>query len=262
MSEVPLSATGKTAEQVAREAVALASRTLVRGFRKHKQVYFKGRGNVVTDTDYRAEARVIVHLQREYPDFSILSEEKGAIEGSTGYTWIIDPLDGSRNFASENPHFAVNLGLAYEGDMLLAFTLDPLRKELFHALKGGGAFLNGAPISVSKQETIAASVLATDMGYDEEMARRGLEMLANLWPGMQTIRIMGSAALGLAWAACSRVDLYFHHALAPWDVMCGLLLVREAGGVITSGSGGPADFHKPSIIASNAKVHAEFSGTD
>ena len=176
----------------------------------------------------------------------------------TGYTWIIDPLDGSRNFASENPHFAVNLGLAYEGDMLLAFTLDPLRKELFHALKGGGAFLNGAPISVSKQETIAASVLATDMGYDEEMARRGLEMLADIWPGMQTVRIMGSAALGLAWAACGRVDLYFHHALAPWDVMCGLLLVREAGGVITSGSGGPADFHKPSIIATNAQIHAEF----
>ena len=258
MSEVPLSSTGKTAEQVAREAVALASRTLVRGFHKQKQVYFKGRGNVVTDTDYRAEARVIDHLQREFPDFSILSEEKGAIEGATGYTWIIDPLDGSRNFASENPHFAVNLGLAYEGDMLLAFTLDPLRKELFHAVKGGGAFLNGAPISVSKQEAIAASVLATDMGYDEEMARRGLEMLADIWPGMQTIRIMGSAALGLAWAACGRVDLYFHHALAPWDVMCGLLLVREAGGVITSGSGGPADFHKPSIIATNAQIHAEF----
>ena len=82
---------------------------------------------------------------------------------------------------------------------------------------------------MSQQESIAASVLATDMGYDEEMARRGLEMLANLWPGMQTVRIMGSAALGLAWAACGRVDLYFHHSLAPWDVMCGLLLVREAG---------------------------------
>ncbi len=258
MNEVPLSVTGKTAEEAAREAVTLASRTLVRGFRKQKQVYFKGRGNVVTDTDYRAEARVIDHLQREFPNFSILSEEKGSIEGSSGYTWIIDPLDGSRNFASENPHFAVNLGLAFEGEMLLAFTLDPLRKELFHAINGGGAFLNGTLISVSRQETIAASVLATEMGYDEDMARRGLELLANLWPGMQTVRIMGSAALGLAWAACGRVDLYFHHALAPWDVMCGLLLVREAGGVITSGTGGPADFHKPSIIATNSPLHAEF----
>ena len=106
MNEVPLSATGKAAEQVAREAVALAGRTLVRGFRRQKRVYFKGRGNVVTDTDYRAESRIIEHLQREFPDFSILSEEKGAIEGTGGYTWIIDPLDGSRNFASENPHFA------------------------------------------------------------------------------------------------------------------------------------------------------------
>ncbi len=258
MSDIPLSATGKTAEQVAREAIALARRTLVRGFQKQKQVYFKGRGNVVTDTDYRAESLILNHLRQEFPGFSILSEEKGAVQGSTGYTWIVDPLDGSRNFASENPHFAINLALAHEGEMLLAFTCDPLRRELFHACKSGGAFLNGKPISVSRHENIAASVLATDMGYDEEMALRALEMLAGLWPGMQTIRIMGSAALGLAYAACGRVDLYFHHALAPWDVMSGLLLVREAGGVVTTGSGSPADFRTPSIIATNAPIHAEF----
>lgn len=258
MSELPLSATGKSAEQVAREAIAKASRTLVRGFRRQKEVHFKGRGNVVTDADYRAEARILQHLQREFPEFSILSEEKGAIEGSSGWMWIVDPLDGSRNFASENPHFAVNLGLAYEGEMELAFTYDTLRKEMFHARRGGGAFLNDKPIRVSQQETIAASVLSTDMGYDEEMARRAVLMLADIWPGMQTIRIMGSAALGLAWAACGRVDMYFHHALAPWDVMCGLLLVREAGGVVTTGSGATADFRTPSVIASNTAIHGEF----
>ena len=99
------------------------------------------------------------------------------MEGSSGWTWIVDPLDGSRNFASENPHFAVNLGLAYEGEMELAFTYDPLRKEMFHGRRGGGAFLNDKPIRVSQQETIAASVLSTDMGYDEEMARRAVLML-------------------------------------------------------------------------------------
>ena len=258
MSELPLSASGKTAEQVAREAIAKASRTLVRGFRGRKEVHFKGRGNVVTDADYRAEARILQHLQQEFPEFSILSEEKGAVEGSREWMWIVDPLDGSRNFASENPHFAINLGLAYKGEMELAFTYDPLRKEMFHASKGEGAFLNDKPIRVSSQETIAASVLSTDMGYDEEMARRAVLMLVDMWPGMQTIRIMGSAALGLAWAACGRVDMYFHHALAPWDVMCGLLLVREAGGVVTTGSGGPADFRTPSVIATNAAIHAEF----
>lgn len=258
MSGLPLSATGKTAEQVAREAIAKASRTLVRGFRGQKEVQFKGRGNVVTDTDYRAEARILELLQEEFPEFSILSEERGAVEGSDEWTWIVDPLDGSRNFASENPHFAINIGLARGEDMELAFTYDPLRKELFHACKGGGAFLNDRPIRVSQQETIAASVLSTDMGYDEDMAHRALLMLADIWPGMQTIRIMGSAALGMAWAACARVDMYFHHSLAPWDVMCGLLLVREAGGVVTTGAGRAADFRAPSVIAANAAIHAEF----
>lgn len=258
MSELPLSTTGKTAEQVARQCISLASRTLVRGFRQQKEIHFKGRGNVVTDADYRAESRILNHLHQEFPEFSILSEEKGAVDRGSEYTWIVDPLDGSRNFASENPHFAINLGLAYEGEVVLAFTLDPLRKELFHASNGGGAFLNDRPIRVSQQETIAASVLATDMGYDEEMAHRALLMLADMWPGMQTIRVMGSAALGLAWAACGRVDMYFHHALAPWDVMCGLLLVKEAGGVVTTGSGACANFRTPSIIATNAAIHAEF----
>ena len=258
MREIPLSASGRTAEQVAKEAVRRAGRTLVRGFRTQKQVYFKGRGNVVTDTDYRAEARILKHLQQEFPDFSILSEEKGAVAGSSGFTWIVDPLDGSRNFVSENPHFAVNLGLALEGEMLLAYTFDPLRKELFEARKGNGSLLNGNAISVSGQETIADSVLATDMGYDEEMARRALDMLAGIWPGMQTIRIMGSAALGMAWAACGRVDVYFHHALAPWDLMCGLLLVREAGGVVTTGSGAPGYIESKSVIATSAALHGEF----
>lgn len=258
MRELPLSATGKTAEQVAREAIAKASRTLARGFRGRKEIQFKGRGNVVTDADYRAESQILELLQKEFPEFSILSEERGAVERSGEWTWIVDPLDGSRNFASENPHFAINVGLARGDDMELAFTYDPLRKEMFHACKGGGAFLNDKPIHVSRQESIAASVLSTDMGYDEDMAHRALLMLAEMWPGMQTIRIMGSAALGMAWASCGRVDMYFHHALAPWDVMCGLLLVREAGGVVTTGSGGPADFRKPSVIATNAMIHGEF----
>jgi len=120
---------------------------------------------------------------------------------------------------------------------VLGLTYDPLREELFHAIKGQGAFVNGSPISVSKQDSVQASVLALDMGYSEELARKACEMLIFLWPGMQTTRIMGSAALGLAYAATSRVDLYFHHFLAPWDLVSGILLVQEAGGVITQGNG-------------------------
>ncbi len=258
MLDVPSSARGKSAYDVAHEATMEAGRLLVRGYGEQKQISFKGRGNVVTNLDLEVEARVIDLLLQEYPDFGILSEEREAIPGKGEYTWILDPLDGSRNFASGNPFFSVNLGLVRGKEVVLGLTYDPLREELFHAIKGQGAFLNESPLSISKQDSVQASVLALDMGYSEELARKACEMLIFLWPGMQSTRIMGSAALGLAYAATGRVDLYFHHFLAPWDLVSGILLVQEAGGVITQGNGGPVSPWSRSVIASNKAIHADF----
>ncbi|MEE9199745.1 MAG: inositol monophosphatase [Dehalococcoidia bacterium] len=243
---------------MALQAVMEASETLVGAFRDRKEVIYKGRGNVVTNLDYQVEKQVIDLLQKEYPRFGVLSEEGRVIEGQEEYTWVLDPLDGTRNYASGNPLFSVNLGLAHRDEVVLGITYDPLQKELFRASKGKGAFLNDSPISVSQQTSVQASVLGLDMGYSDERGKQALQMLVSLWPGMQTIRIMGSAALGLAYAAAGRLDLYFHHSLAPWDLVSGILLVQEAGGVITDGDGARATFWSKSIIASNEAIHADF----
>lgn len=258
MVDLPNSRNGMKALDVAIRAAKEAGRIIVERYRSDIKVQHKGRGNIVTDVDLLVERETIAFLREEYPTHGILSEESVKEESSSGYTWIVDPLDGTRNYASGVPMFSVNLALVLGGEVILGITYDPLRNELFWAQKGRGAFLNDAPISVSSNETVKASLIGSDMGYDDEKARRALELVLALWPGMQSMRIMGSAALGLAYAACGRLDLYFHHSLAPWDIVSGILLVKEAGGVITDRDGGPVGIHSSGVIASNKAIHADF----
>lgn len=258
MLTLPTSRSGKTALEVATRAVKKAGALITARFHTEKKVTSKGRGNVVTDVDLLVEREVIEFLQDEYPDHGILCEETGGKESFSEYTWILDPLDGTRNFASGIPFFSVALALAKGEDVLLGMVFDPIRSELFRAEKGKGASLNDMPISVSKKESLQASVVGFDMGYDDDMARTALRLITSLWPGMQSIRVMGSAALGVAYAACGRVDIYFHHSLYPWDIAGGLLLVREAGGVATEKDGGPAIIKSRAVIASNPIIHADF----
>ena len=151
------------------------------------------------------------------------------------------------NYASGIPHFAVVVALAWNGEVVLGVTYDPVRGEVFTAEKGVGAYLNDVPISVSSKEEIPECLLGFDMGYVNEKAVMALDMVKSLWPGMQSIRIMGSSALGLAYAACGRVDIYFHHHLAPWDIASGLLLVSEAGGTAVDRHGNPATLFSTDI---------------
>ena len=223
-----------------------------------KKISFKGRANVVTDVDLAAEQAVLELLRAEYPHFGILSEESAPVETGSPYTWVVDPLDGSRNYANGVPHFCVVVALAQGNEMVLGVTYDPVRDELFTAERSRGAFRNGSPISVSGREEIDQALLGFDLGYVDEKAGLALDMIRALWPGMQSIRLMGSAALGLAYAAAGRVDLYFHHALSPWDVASGLLLVQEAGGVVVDRQGQPAGLHTPSIIASSRRLVDRF----
>ena len=239
-------------------AVNRAGEILLLHLDQAKEIHHKGRGNIVTEVDLLVEKEVVALLQGEFPGHGILAEESTPSPGSTPWTWVIDPLDGTRNYASGIPFFAVNLALAREEEVLLGLTYDPVRKELFSASKGGGAFLNGQPLHVSDKTTVQASVMGFDMGYHNERARQALELIVSLWPGMQSIRVMGSAALGLAYAACGRLDLYFHHNLAPWDLASGLLLVAEAGGTITDRLGQPVSLRSDGAIAANPTLHADF----
>ena len=255
---LPLSHGGHDALAVATEAARRAGDILRRQQHAEKVAWDKSAGHVVTETDYLVEEALVGYLRQEYPEWGIQAEESLQERPDTEYTWILDPLDGSRNFSLGIPHFCTSLALARRGEVLLGLIYDPVREETFSALKGQGATLNGRPISVSPRATLVESVLGFDMGYDGVRARRALRLILELWPGMQSIRVMGSAALGIAYAACGRIDLYFHHHLYPWDLAAGILLVSEARGVVTDREGNPISVESQGLIASNASLHAEF----
>ena len=255
---IPASASGKNALEVGLAAARAAGDVIRSRFNTVKDVNFKGRANVVTDVDLLAEGRALDLIRAEYPDFSIISEESDPIDTGSPYTWILDPLDGSRNYASGIPHVAVVVALSLRGEVVLGVTYDPMREEVFTAEKGKGAYLSGRPISVSPRREMPECILGFDMGYVDEKAVMALELVKSLWPGMQSIRVMGSGALGLAYAACGRLDLYFHHQLAPWDIASGLLLVSEAGGRVVDKHGDPATLESVSVIGSSNLLLDQF----
>jgi myo-inositol-1(or 4)-monophosphatase len=170
----------------------------------------------------------------------------------------VDPLDGTRNYILEIPFFCVIIALAKDDEVLIGLTYDPVRGEMFQAVKGGGAFLNGSPIRVSDKTELDDSLLSYDLGYVDEKAAMAIELVLHLWPNIQGTRIMGSAGLGLAYAACGRTDMYFHHNLAPWDIATGLVLLPEAGGVITDKYETPSSLKAESVIASGRSLHSQF----
>ena len=258
--ELPLSRSGRGALEIVTHAAREAGKTLRSHFYADKQVELKGRGNIVTDVDLLVDRDIITILRDEYPDSGILSEESEEIEGDSGYTWVIDPLDGTNNYAFGIPFFSVNIALVQGEEILLGITYDPLRDEVFQAEGRRGAFLNGSPISISTKTRVRDSFIGYDMGYDDEEGREILRVARRLWPNIYGLRVMGSAALGLAYAACGRVDLYFHRFLYPWDIASGILLVREAGGRVVGWGGEDATIKNKGLIASNEAIIGDFLG--
>ncbi len=258
MTTLPVSKSGKSALEVAAEAARKAGVILKTHFRQDRQVKFKGRANVVTDVDLQSEKALKSFLQTEFPGHNILSEESKPITGDSSYKWILDPLDGTNNYSFGIPFFAVVIALTKGKEVLLGIVYDPLRDELFSAQKGKGAVLNNSTIHVTRKRTVKESLIGLDLGYVDEKGKKSLEFITSLWPNMYAYRIMGSAALGMAYTACGRLDLYFHLLLYPWELACGSLLVTEAGGVVTDLQGNPLKTWENSAIASNKSIHADF----
>jgi myo-inositol-1(or 4)-monophosphatase len=252
------STSGRTPIDVAQDVALKAGGILLERFHHVKEISYKGRGNVVTDVDKEVETEILGTLSAEFPEVGLLGEESASIRADSGYVWIVDPLDGTRNYASGIPFFSLVVGLALDGEVLLGINYDPWRGEMFYAERGKGAFLNGEPLHVSERSTIAESVLGMDLSYNDDGAVNGLNVIQSLWPGMQTARIMGSSALGISYAAAGRTDLYFHHQLEPWDQVAGMLLVEEAGGIITDRTGKRAGLYSDGLVASNSTLHSEF----
>jgi len=258
MTALPLSISGKEAFEVATEAARQAGEILKTHFREERQVQYKGRANIVTDADLRAENALKSLLQTEFPDHNIISEESDPVRADSDYTWILDPLDGTNNYSFGIPFFSTVIALKSSSDILLGMVYDPLRDELFAAQKDKGSTLNSNPVSVTRKTKVQDALIGLDLGYVEENGRRLLEFITGLWPRMYAFRLMGSAALGMAYASCGRLDLYFHALVYPWEIACGQLLVTEAGGVTSDWDGQPVSAAEGSIIASNKAIHADF----
>ena len=251
---LPMTGDGRSALDVALEATATAGEIIRGGWDSDRQITFKGRADIVTDIDVAAEKAVLEILTSAFPQFGILAEESQPVAGASPYRWVVDPLDGTRNYAQSIPHFCTIVALAEGDDIVAGVVYDPVREETFTAAKGQGAFLNGAPIAVSETTEIARSLLSFDLGYVDEKAGLAIDMLRALWPGMYSVRMMGSAGLGLAYAASGRVDLFFHHSLSPWDVAAGLVLAQEAGGRVVDRQGNKAGLFTPSVICSSPSL--------
>jgi fructose-1,6-bisphosphatase/inositol monophosphatase family enzyme len=256
--ELPIGVSGASAVAVAHDCAEAASAIIRQGYGAASLAGVKGRGNVVTETDFEAERIVLSMLRREFPGHAILSEETEGSTRSDGWMWVVDPLDGTKNFSRAIPHFGFNIALCHGGRAVLGLTAHPLLRDVFLAVEGAGCALNLNPVSVSETESVMDSVVAIDMGYDAGRGAKQLELARHLWPGMQSLRTSGSAALGFAYVAAGKWDIYVHSDLQPWDVAAGLALVREAGGVVHDRTGAEATIYSREAVAANPRVLADF----
>ena len=215
-------------------------------------------GQPVTRADRESEQVIRDLIVERYPDHGIVGEEFDDLNPEAEFCWVLDPIDGTRNYASGIPLFSLVIGLVQDGEVLLGINYDPLRKEMFHAEKGKGAFLNDKRLQVTEKRSIEDSIIGFDLSYNDQGAANTMDVILSIWPEMQTARIMGSAALGISYVAAGRTDLYFHHKLQPWDQVAGIILVQEAGGVITDRNGRDISVSSDGLIASNEKIHSSF----
>ncbi|MEE9181488.1 MAG: inositol monophosphatase family protein [candidate division NC10 bacterium] len=242
--------------EAARVAAKEAGQILMERFGRRPQVYYKGRINLVTDVDRRSEASIVSFLHRRFPDHTILSEEGQGHVGKGETCWIVDPLDGTTNYAHGFPFFAVSIALEHQGKLRCGVVYDPLREEWFTAVHEGGAYLNEEPICVSDTDKLDEALLCTGFPYDmRESAENNLNHFSNFSMRARAVRRPGSAALDLAYVATGRLDGFWELKLKAWDVAAGALLVAEAGGTVTDFGGGPLDIYRPEIVASNPHIH-------
>jgi myo-inositol-1(or 4)-monophosphatase len=255
MSQLPTNA-----REIAITTARAAGAILRERLQHARTIDFKGTVDLVTDADRASEALIVARITEAFPTHRFLGEEgaRGAdeIAGSTPeFGWIVDPLDGTTNYAHGYPHFAVSMALEQRGTVILGVVYDPMRDELFVAERGGGATLNGVPLHVSKIDRLIRGLLATGFPYDID--QRG--ETAALWNifvnAAQGTRRDGAAALNLAYVAAGRLDGFWERPLQPWDLAAGGLLVLEAGGMVTTYDEGPFDPYRREVVASNGLIH-------
>jgi myo-inositol-1(or 4)-monophosphatase len=267
--------------QIGRQAALAVGVVMRQNYPKPHQITMKGAIDPVTETDFQCQEIIIGMIRRAFPDHGFLAEERGGESigeqppaaarehAHPGLAWeadplrptcrwIIDPLDGTVNFAHGFPMFCVSIALEADGRLEYGVIYDPLRDELFEARRGGGASLNGRPIRVTGTDRLDRALIATGFPYDiRARVPETLARLGRMLGIVQGLRRGGSAALDLCYVACGRVDGFYEENLKPWDTAAGLLIVTEAGGKITTFDGRDYDLYAPNIVASNGVLHPQ-----
>ena len=244
------------AGEIAREAGAL----LVRYFERRVAVEYKADFDVVTEADRASERLIVERLRARYPGHSIVAEEGAGVELASEFTWYVDPLDGTTNFAHGFPVFCVTLALEQAGEVVAGVVYDPLREEFFAAEKGAGAYLNNRRIHVSRVNRLAESLLATGFPSHKRHADVNVYFFHQTSMLSHGVRRAGSAALDLSYVACGRLDGFWEFRLNPWDLAAGVLLIGEAGGRSTDMHGAPHQLKGVETAASNVLIHDEMIG--
>ena len=226
---------------------------------RDKKIEYKDTINLITAADRESEEYIYNEILRIFPEDSILAEEGHKKQGSSGYTWVVDPVDGTTSFAHGFPFFCISAGLMDKNnEPVLGFIYAPLLNEKFTAYKGGGAYLNGKSIHVSEVSTISKALVGTGFPYNRrEIMERLMRRLSNFLHRVHDIRRTGSAALDIAYVACGRLDAYYEEGLQPWDVCAAHIVLKEAGGQLSKFNGDKYDLFIPETAASNTRVHAE-----
>jgi myo-inositol-1(or 4)-monophosphatase len=218
--------------------------------------YKEGPGNLVTDMDHASEEMIVRAIGREYPDHSVLAEERGET-GKSPFRWIIDPVDGTTNYAHRFPIWGVTMALEAHGTLVVGATYAPVFETLYWARKGGGAFRNGQAIRISQTRRLPEALLCTGFPYKLSYRLQNLKYFGKFLLKAQAIRRIGAASLDLCWTAAGAFDGFWEMRLGPWDMAAGLVLLSEAGATLSDFSGGPVRLETGQLLAANARLHGQ-----
>ena len=245
-------------KKIAIEAALEAGKYSLEHIDKIKELSCKsGPTDLVTDVDKKCESIITDKIKSNFPKHSILAEESGEYEKEHDYLWLIDPIDGTINYAHGFPVFCTSIGIMYKGVAKIGVVYDPTRDELFFAEEGKGAFLNDKPMKVSDVDKVSESLLASGFAYSHEGREYNLKYFKKALEKAQAVRRPGAAAIDLCYVACGRLDGFWEFFLKPWDTAAGYLIVKEAGGLVTGFEDPSFDVYKKDILASNGKIHSE-----
>ena len=243
--------------EVAAEAARAGGKVLLEGYGQVHAVRFKGATDLVTEVDMRAEQTIVALLRERFPTHQVLAEEGSVGGDDPRHRWIVDPLDGTTNYAHGLRVFSVSVGYERDGKLAAGAVYDPCQDELFQATAGGGATVNGQPIRVSETDTLLRALLGTGFPYERPLMPIALRQFSALSMQVQAVRRVGSAALDCCWVAAGRFDGYWENVVKAWDVAAGALIAMEAGAMVTDVTGAPFRVDAGSIMLATPALHGQ-----